>query len=89
MNNRTIAAIAIAGVVAGGCAAYQPNVAPGPKLAEPPKWAMQTSAGPGAIPENDGDPAVRRDFLALERTHHAQCVDRHTALRRYIVKVRE
>lgn len=64
-------------------------VAPGPGLADAPAWALKRPLGPQPIPERDGDPAIRRDFYAFERTNHAQCVARHGALVLYIRKVRE
>lgn len=74
-------------LVLAGCETLPP-VAPGPGLADAPAWAMKRPLGPQPIPERDGDPAIRRDFLAFERQNHAQCVDRHGALVLYIRKVR-
>lgn len=85
MRAITLTALAL---VLAGCETAPP-VAPGPGLADAPAWAMKKSLGPQPIPERDGDPAIRRDFYAFERTNHAQCVARHGALVLYIRKVRE
>lgn len=66
-----------------------PPVAPGTKIAEAPDWAMAKVPPPAPIPENDGDPKVRRVWYAQELSEHAQCRDQATALQRYVRKIRE
>lgn len=72
-----------------GCASAPPPVAPGLKLAGPPKWATVATIAPRDIPDLDGDPAVRVPYQTVERTNHAQCVDRHRALTLWARKVTE
>lgn len=75
--------------ILGGCASSEPPpVPPDLRLADPPAWAMRVPVGPSDIPVGDGDPKVRRDFLANERENHASCVDRYVALRAIIVAER-
>lgn len=70
--------VALLAVVLCGCAS-EPPVDPG-KLAPAPAWALKLCPPLPAIPEGDGDPAVRAPHYALTRAQYDECREKHGAL---------